>query len=61
MADRVRYGGYDIVPEQGATGWTAWILHWDVPYGRVSGHGSVAAAVTAAQREIDRWMQRSRA
>jgi hypothetical protein len=60
MADRVRYGGYDIVPEIGTTGWTAWILHREVPHGRVSGHGSVAEAVTAAQREIDRWMRRSR-
>jgi hypothetical protein len=61
MTDRVRYGGYDIVPEQGTTGWTAWILRRDVPYGRVSGQGNVAAAVMAAQREIDRWMGRSRA
>ncbi len=51
---RVEYSRYEILPEAGSTGWNAWILYRDVPYGRVSGARSLAAAVAAAKDEIDR-------
>ncbi len=55
MAERIRYGGYDIVPHTEGGGWAAWILYRDVPHGRITGKASAAAAVTAAKEAIDRW------
>jgi hypothetical protein len=54
ITDRVPYRGYEILPDSEITG-VAWINYCDLPHGRVSGQPSVAAAVTAAKQEIDRW------
>jgi hypothetical protein len=54
MAERIRYRGYDIVPEVNHTGWAAWILLREVPQGRVNGHPTGEKAVEAAKQAIDR-------
>ncbi len=54
MPERVQYGGYEILPEPASTGWSAWILFRDIPYGRVNGERNLAAVVAAAKHEIDR-------
>jgi hypothetical protein len=54
MTERVRYRGYDIVPETNHTGWAAWILLREVPHGRVTGQPSDEKAVEAAKKFIDR-------
>ncbi len=54
VARRLVYRGYDILPAPEGSGWAAWILARDVPYGRVSGHPSDVAAVRAAKEVIDR-------
>ncbi len=55
MAERIRYSGYDIVPQSEDHGWAAWILYRDVPHARITGKASAAAAVAAAKQAIDRW------
>jgi hypothetical protein len=54
MGKRIRYRGYDIVPETNHTGWGAWILLSEVPQGRVIDQPSGEEAVAAAKDIIDR-------